>query len=57
MAVGAEFVNIIDGAACSMLNKNYRGILINIGVFGPLKGAILIGMELAAAKHYGGLQK
>lgn len=31
---------------------NYQGILINIGVFGPLKGAILIGMDLDSAKRF-----
>ena len=31
---------------------NYNGVLINIGVFGPLKGAILIGMDINSAKQF-----
>ncbi|CVK17995.1 chemotaxis protein CheX [Sporomusa sphaeroides] len=30
----------------------YQGVLINIGVVGPLKGAVLIGMELDSAKQF-----
>ncbi|HML33758.1 chemotaxis protein CheX [Sporomusa sphaeroides] len=30
----------------------YQGVLINIGVVGPLKGAILIGMDLDSAKQF-----
>ncbi|WP_434132393.1 chemotaxis protein CheX [Sporomusa sphaeroides] len=30
----------------------YQGVLINIGVVGPLKGAVLIGMDLDSAKQF-----
>lgn len=30
----------------------YNGVLINIGVLGPLKGAILIGMDIESAKQF-----
>lgn len=31
---------------------NYNGILINLAVVGPIKGVIMIGMELEAAKQF-----
>lgn len=40
------------GIALEGSNLHYQGILINIGVLGPLKGAILIGMSLDAAKQF-----
>jgi chemotaxis protein CheX len=31
---------------------HYRGVLVNIGVLGPLQGAILIGMDMDSAKQF-----
>ncbi|SMC53062.1 chemotaxis protein CheX [Sporomusa malonica] len=40
------------GISLAESSLNYQGILINIGVVGPLKGAILIGMDLDSAKLF-----
>ncbi len=31
---------------------HYQGILVNIGVLGPMQGAILIGMDMDSAKRF-----
>ncbi|WP_211289822.1 hypothetical protein [Sporomusa silvacetica] len=30
----------------------YQGVLINVGVLGPVQGAILIGMDIDSAKQF-----
>lgn len=40
------------GIALADPNLDYQGILINIGVIGPLKGTILIGMNIDSAKSF-----
>lgn len=40
------------GLALEDCTLHYRGILVNIGVLGPLQGAILIGMDMDSAKQF-----
>jgi chemotaxis protein CheX len=40
------------GISLEGASLNYQGVLINIGVVGPLKGAILIGMDIESAKKF-----
>jgi chemotaxis protein CheX len=40
------------GVSLAASPLQYQGILINIGVLGPLQGAILIGMDTASAKQF-----
>lgn len=41
-----------QGVSLSGSTLHYQGILINIGVHGPVQGAILIGMDIASAKQF-----
>ena len=40
------------GVAIAPVPLTNKGVLINISVVGPMKGAIVIGMELAAARQF-----
>lgn len=40
------------GLALEDCTLHYRGVLVNIGVLGPLQGAILIGMDMDSAKQF-----
>jgi len=40
------------GLALEDCTLHYQGILVNIGVLGPLQGAILIGMDIDSAKQF-----
>lgn len=40
------------GIALTGSSLNYSGVLINIGVFGPLQGTIIIGMDANSAKQF-----
>lgn len=45
-AVVKKCVDVIDATV------EYSGVLINIGLLGTIKGAVLIGMDMDSARHF-----